>query len=106
MKNLLKIKGFDTNPAFYLSIDYIMMTAIDPGTGFDFLKIATNNGLGSDGYSIGLKDKDGNDPVTLEEAQNIQDQLKKCLFAKPGVGIVELQGKFNLWDSAEYTQIV
>ena len=106
MKNLLKIKGAGTNPDFYLPIDYIMMTIIDPGVGFDYVNIATNTGWGQNGYSIALKDKDGNDPVTLEEAQNIQDQLKKCLFAKPGVGIVELQGKFNLWDSAEYTQIV
>ena len=33
------------------------------------------------------------------------NQLKKVLFAQPGVGVIELQGEFNLLDVAEYTQI-
>ena len=105
MENQLKIKNYGNNEDFYLSINNIMSTVINPGAGFDSITIATNTGFGMNGYTVYLRDKDGNSPATLEQAQSILDQLKKCLFAKPGVGVVELQGKFNLLDVAEYTQI-
>ena len=107
MRNLLKIKNADSTKAdFYLPIDNIMQTVINPGAGLDSVTIATNNGYGENGYMLYLKDKDGNSHNTLEQCQGILEQLKKCLFAKPGIGVVELQGKFNLVDVDEYTQIV
>ena len=105
MENLLKIKNYASGADFYLSIDNITMTAIDSGAGFDSVVIATNTGFGINGYRVYLRDKDGNATTTLAQAQGVLDQLKKCLFAKPGVGVVELQGEFNLLDVAEYTQI-
>ena len=106
MENLLKIKNYASGQAdFYLSIDNITMTAIDAGAGFDSVVIATNTGFGINGYRVYLRDKDGNATTTLEQCQSVLDQLKKCLFAKPGVGVVELQGEFNLLDVAEYSQI-
>lgn len=107
MRNLLKIRNFDdANPDFYLQIDNITATAINAGAGFDSVTIATNNGYGENGYMVYLLDKDGNSPTTLEQAQGILEQLKKCLFANPAVGVVELQGTFNLLDVAEYTTIL
>jgi ABC-type transporter Mla maintaining outer membrane lipid asymmetry ATPase subunit MlaF len=106
MENQLKIKNYSlNNEDFYLSINNIMSTVIQPGAGFDSITIATNTGFGMNGYMVYLRDKDGNSPTTLEQCQSILEQLKKCLFAKPGVGVVELQGEFNLLDVAEYTQI-
>lgn len=105
MRNLLKIKNYGSGADFYLPIDDIMQTAIDPGAGFDSIVIATNKGFGVNGFRVYLRNKDGNATTTLEQCQGVLEQLKKCLFAKPGVGVVELQGEFNLLDVAEYTQI-
>jgi len=105
MRNLLKIKNVDSTKAdFYLPIDNITGTVINGGAGFDSVTITTNNGYGENGYMLYLKDKDGNDHNTLEQCQGILEQLKKCLFANPGVGVVELQGVFNLVNVYEYTQ--
>ena len=106
MRNLLKIKNYSATGAdFYLPIDDIMQTAIDPGAGFDSVVIATNKGFGVNGYRVYLRDKDGNQTTTLAHCESVMDQLKKVLFAQPGVGVIELQGEFNLLDVAEYTQI-
>ena len=88
---------------WYINMNYIQCTA---SNNSDALYILVNNGIGSGGYYVELQNADGTGMSTADETKAMLTELNNTIFnAKPGQGVITLEGDFPYWQSVDYTQI-
>ncbi len=109
MDNYLKIRSapddiFSSDTADVIfNINNIQSTASDFG---GTINIMTNNSIGNNGFAIELKNADGVQATTADQCRAALTAINNAIFnAKPGQGVITLEGDFPYLQSIDYTQI-
>ena len=109
MENYLKIQTTPADKVLNNTIDVIFNINNIQSTASDFtnvIYIMTNNSIGNNGFTIVLKDADGNVMSTADEVRSALNAINDAIFnAKPGQGVITLEGEFKYIEELEFTQI-
>jgi len=109
MDNYLKIRSAPDDIFSNDTIDVIFNINNIQSTASDFggiINIMTNNSIGNNGFAIELKNADGVQATTAEQCRAALTALNNAIFnAKPGQGVITLEGEFKYIAGLEFTQI-
>jgi len=109
MDNYLRIRALPADIIsgnsrdWYININNIQSTASDFS---GIINIITNNSIGANGFAIELQNFDTTAMTTADECRGMLNTLNDAIFnAKPGQGVITLEGDFPYWSQVEYTQL-